>query len=122
MQPVPERPDPAIRRPTTVGSDTTHGDQRGVKRIAPKIGQDQSDRRGSRGGRAYVPMETAASGVSDQPQNGNRVRKDWRKSGFIYLLAAVAIAVIAGGGYYAGQHQPSVATTAAQVLMLSYAA
>src|SRR5260370_40777571 len=105
MQPVPERPDPAIRRPTTVGSDTTQGDQRGVKRIAQKVGQDQSDRRGSRGGRAYVPMETAGSGVSDQPQNGHRVRKDWRKAAFIYLLVAVALAVIAVVGYYALNQQ-----------------
>src|SRR5258708_9994368 len=100
MQPVPERPDPAIRRPTTAGSDTTHGDQRGVKRIAPKIGQDQSDRRGSRGGRAYVPMETTGSGVSDQPQNGHPVHKDWRKSAFIYLLTAAAIAGIPAARYY----------------------
>jgi hypothetical protein len=119
MQPVPERPDPAIRRPTTAGSDTTQGDQRGVKRIAPKTGQDQSDRRGSRSGRAYVPIEATGSGVSDQTQNGHRVRKDWRKSALIYLLVAVGLAGIAGGGYYAWQQQHSGGTSTSQVLMLS---
>jgi hypothetical protein len=64
-------------------------------------------------------METTGSGVSDQPQNGHRVRKGWRKSAFIYLLVAVAIAGIAGGGYYAWQHQPSGGAPASQVLMLS---
>jgi len=70
-------------------------------------------------------METAGSGVSDQPQNGHRVRKDWRKSALIYLLVAVAIAGIAGGGYYAWQQQQqqqqqhSGGTPASQVLMLS---
>ena len=114
MDPVPQRSDPAIRKPTTPGSDSTQGDQKAVKRIAPKIGQDLSDRRGSRSGRAYVPMETAASGTTDQPQNGHPVRKDWRKSALIYLLVAVAIG---GGGYYAWQHWGG--TTSSQVLMLS---
>jgi hypothetical protein len=117
MDPVPQRSDPATRRPTAPGSDTTQGDQKAVKRIAPKIGQDQSDRRGSRSGRAYVPMETAASGTLDQPQNGHPVRKNWRKSALIYLLAAVAITGIGGGGYYAWQHLGG--TTSSQVLMLS---
>jgi hypothetical protein len=99
------------------GSDSTQGDQRAVKRIAPKTGQDQSDRRGSRSGRAYVPMETPGSGVSDQTQNGHRMRKDWRKSALIYLLVAVAIMGAAGGGYYAWQHFGG--TTSSEVLMLS---
>ncbi len=72
-------------------------------------------------------METTGSGVSDQPQNGHRVHKDWRKSAFICLLVAAAIAGIAGGGYYAWQQQQqqqqqqqhSGGTPAAQVLMLS---
>jgi hypothetical protein len=117
MDPVPQRSDPAVRRPTAPGSDSTQGDQKAVKRIAPKIGQDQSDRRGSRSGRAYVPMETTASGTTDQPQNSHPVRKDWRKSALIYLLVAVAIAGIGGGGYYAWQHWGG--TTSSQVLMLS---
>jgi hypothetical protein len=117
MDPVPQRSDPAVRRPTALGSDSTQGDQKAVKRIAPKIGQDQSDRRGSRSGRAYVPMETTASGTTDQPQNSHPARKDWRKSALIYLLVAMAIAGIGGGGYYAWQHLGG--TTSSQVLMLS---
>jgi hypothetical protein len=117
MDPVPQRSDSAIRRPTAPGSDSTQGDQKAVKRLAPKIGQDQSDRRGSRSGRAYVPMETAASGTLDQPQNGHPVRKNWRKSALIYLLVAVAIAGIGGGGYYAWQNWGG--TPAPQALTLS---
>ena len=62
-------------------------------------------------------METAASGISDRPQNGHPVRKDWRKSAIIYLLVAVAIAGIAVGGYYAWPHAGG--TSSSQVLMLS---
>ena len=62
-------------------------------------------------------METAAAGISDRPQNGHSVRKDWRKSAIIYLLAAVAIAGIAVGGYYAWPHAGGARP--AQVLMLS---
>jgi hypothetical protein len=116
MEPVPERSDPAIRKTTVPGYDTTQGDQRAIKRLGPKVGQDQSDRRGSRSGRAYVP-QTAASGMSDQPQNGHPVKKDWRKSALIYLLVLMAAAGIAGGGYYAWQHAGGTSTS--QVLMLS---
>jgi len=62
-------------------------------------------------------METAGSGGSDEPQNGHPVRKNWRKSVLIYLLAAVAFVGIAGGGYYAWQHAGG--TSSSQVLMLS---
>ena len=101
------------------GSDTTQGSQSGVKRISTKTSHDQADRRGSRSGRAYVPMETTGSGVSDQPQNGRRIRKDWRKKALIYLLAAIALAGIAGGGYYAWQQQHSGGAPTSQVLLLS---
>jgi hypothetical protein len=118
MEPVPERSDPAIRKSTVPGHDTTQGDQRAIKRVGPKIGHDQADRRGSRSGRAYVPLQTTASGTSDQSQNGHPVRKDWRKSALIYLLVVMAAAVIAGGGYYAWQHSGG-GTSTSQVLMLS---
>jgi hypothetical protein len=117
MEPVPERSDPAVRKTTVPGYDTTHGDQRAIKRLGPKVGQDQSDRRGSRSGRAYVPFQTAAAGISDQPQNGGPVAKDWRKSALIYLLVLTAAAGIVGGGYYAWQHAGSAPPS--QVLMLS---
>src|SRR6202008_3180882 len=117
MDPVPQRSDPAIRRPSVPGSDSTQGDQKAVKRIAPKTGQDQSARRGSRSGRSYVPKDKTAPGLPDQSQNGHPVRKDWRKSALIYLLVAVAVMGTAGGGYYAWQHFGG--TTSSEVLMLS---
>jgi hypothetical protein len=118
MEPVPERTDPEKRRPSAPGTASTQSDQRTIKRLGSKTSHDQSDRRGSRSGRAYVPMsETAGSGVSDQPQNGHAVRKNWRKSALVYLLAAAAFAGIAGGGYYAWQHWGNPSSS--QVLMLS---
>lgn len=119
MEPVPERSDPGIRKTTVPGYDTTQGDQRAIKRLGPKMGHDQSDRRGgSRSGRAYVAMPTTAAGTADQPQNGHPVaKKDWRKSALIYLLAVIAAAGVAGGGYYAWQHAGGTSTS--QVLMLS---
>ena len=119
MERVPQRSDPTIKRTPVPGSDSTQGEQRAVKRIAPKIGHDQSDRRGSRSGRAYVGMPTAESGSSDEPQNSHPVRKDWRKTALICLLVAVGMAGIAGGGYYAWQHFGGGGTPAPQVLMLS---
>jgi hypothetical protein len=62
-------------------------------------------------------MQTAAAGTSDQSQNGHPVRKDWRKSVLVYLLAVIALAGIAGGGYYAWQHSGGSSTS--QVLTLS---
>jgi hypothetical protein len=62
-------------------------------------------------------METPASGVSDQTQNGHPVRKNWRKSALIYLLVAVAVMGAAGSGYYAWQHFGGA--TSSEVLMLS---
>jgi hypothetical protein len=95
-----------------------------VKRIAPKPGQDQSDRRGSRSGRAYVAMPTASES-SEPPLNGHPVRKDWRKPALICLIAAVAVAGIGGGGYYAwhnfwgGPSTSASATSTSPVLLLS---
>ena len=119
MERVPQRSDPAIKRTPVPGSDSTQGEQKAVKRVAPKVGHDQSDRRGSRSGRAYIGMPTAESGSSDEPQNGQPVRKDWRKTALIYLLAAAGIAGIGGGGYYAWQHFGGGGTPSSQVLMLS---
>jgi len=117
MEPIPDRPDPALRKETLPGkTDSTQGGQRTLKRIPSKTGQDE--RRGSRSGRAYVSMpEATASGTADHTGDGQPPRKDWRKSALIYLLIAVAVAGIAGGGYYAWQH--SSGTSTSQVLMLS---
>jgi hypothetical protein len=68
-------------------------------------------------------MQATKSGTSDQPQNGHPIRRDWRKPALICLVAAVAVAGIGGGGYYAWQHwgatTPAAVTSTSQVLLLA---
>jgi len=116
MEPVPERPDSVPKKEHDRGR-STESFQRTPKRPATRTGDDQTERHGSRSGRAYIPLEGIAdSGTTDAEAHPRPARKGWRRSVLICLVVAMIVAGVGGGAYFALQHAGG---SPAQVLVLS---